>query len=366
MGKSNPLLHAPWVQRIGKFSGRLGRQISDFLLDRIFPIPSPVALPDPEIPRKVLLLRPNFRIGNALLATPLIDALKRRFPRAEVGVLTTDATQVIFERTAADRIHTTTRRSVGRPWLAVALWRELRREGYEVALEGGMGSFSGGLWAWLCGAPIRVGVDGRNRRFLNVPLGELHPKHAYDWSLEVARRIGSDCADHPVIELRTEDHAEARDVWREAGLLREDGQVRPHIAAFVGGHLDKRWGNANWVELIQALAARDLPVLVLVGPEEIGLARELARTAGTGAFVVAPGPLGRLGALLREAELVVSTDSGPMHLAVAAGATLLTLVTAETSRRYTPRGPNDATLVHPSAATALQEILTRLPPHLSR
>ena len=129
MGNSNLLLHAPWVQRLGKVFGRLGRRFSDFLLDAIFPVPSPVALPEPKVPRKVLLLRPNFRIGNALLATPLIDALKRRFPHAEVGVLTTDATRVIFERTAADHIHTTTRRSVGRPWLAIALWRELRREG---------------------------------------------------------------------------------------------------------------------------------------------------------------------------------------------------------------------------------------------
>ena len=357
-----PIAHSPPVQRLGKAMGRFGRRLSDFLLDLIFPVPAPRLLPAPDAVKKVLLVRPNFRIGNALLATPLIEALQTRFPDARVDVLTADSTRSIFERSEAARIHTTTRRSILRPWIVFSLFRTLRREGYDVALEGGMGSFSGGLWCWLCGAAFRVGVDGRNRRFINVPLGPVHPRHAYDWAVEVATRLGSSCSDHPVLRALSEDREEAAEVWREAGVLQEDGSVRPYIATFVGGHLEKRWAGDRWVALIRALEERGLPVLVLVGPEEIGLAKRIAAQVDAGACVVAPGSLGRLAVLLGEARVVVSTDSGPMHLAVAAGATLLTLVLTRTSLRYTPRGERDATLVAPSADEVLQAVIERLPP----
>lgn len=352
--RRHTIAHAPIVQRAGKRAGRLGRLLLDGLLDLVFPVPAPQELPPEDTIREVLLVRPNFRIGNALLATPLVGALKKRFPHARVSVLATDATRVIFERTEADRIHTTTRRAVRRPWLVLTLFRELRRRRYDLAVEAGMGSFSGGLWTWLCGAGLRAGVVGRNRRFLNIPLPELHPPHAYDWAVGVASALGAEALDHPQIEVREEDREAAREIWQEAGLLRDDGSLRPHVATFVGGHLDKRWGNRNWVELIGALAERDRPVLVLVGPEEMQLAREIAAHAGENAFVVPPGPLPRLAAILGSAELVISTDSGPMHLAVAAGARLLTLVTAETSKRYTPRGKDDRTLIRPTPAEVIE------------
>lgn len=350
---TSSLAHKPTLQRLGKRAGRLGRVVLDRVLDLVFPAPAPIGLPAEEEIREILLVRPNFRIGNALLATPLVGALQARFPRARVSVLATDATRIIFERTPVERIHTTTRRSVSRPWLVWRLFRELRQCHYDLAVEGGMGSFSGGLWTWLCGARFRVGVTGRNRRFLNVPLPELHPDHAYDWTVEVAAALDAEATDHPEIDLRDEDHEAARLLWEEAGLLRADGSLRPHVATFVGGHLDKRWGNDNWVELIRALGEHERPVLVLVGPEERELAHEIAQSAGPNAFVVAPGPLPRLAAILGAAELVISTDSGPMHLAVAAGARLLTLVTAETSKRYTPRGPQDRTLIRPTPAEVL-------------
>ncbi len=354
--------HHPLLQRLGRRAGRLSRRWIERLLDSLIPKPASRPLPAGSQVRRVLVVRPNDRLGNALLATPIVAGVATIWPGAQIDVLATDSTADVFWRLpGVGRVYPVSRRFILRPWGVLALIGKVRREHYDVAVEAGMGSFSGGLWCALSGARHRTGQEGRNRRFLDAPLGSIAVRHVYDWVPELVRRLGGHAAERPIFALRPEDEASAREVLGELGWLEPGGQVRPFVVAFVGGHLDKRWPIPAWREALTTLATDGMRVLVALGPEERHLAGEMAPAlAPAHLALLPPGSIGRLAALFALARVVATTDSGPLHLAVGAGARIVAIVRCPSSEPYLPRGTGDVVLRNPTPAAVVAELRQQL------
>jgi hypothetical protein len=155
------------ASRIGSALSPIGRRLLQRILDLFLPIEDNVALADLHDVRSILLVRPNFRLGNALITSPLIAALRERFPGARIDYLGGEGTLAVLDGLPIDDRMPMSRGFVLRPWRFVALFLELRRRRYDLAIEGAMGSFSGGLYVWLSGARHRLGVPRRNERFLD-------------------------------------------------------------------------------------------------------------------------------------------------------------------------------------------------------
>jgi heptosyltransferase-3 len=287
--------------------------------------------------RRVLLVRPNFRIGNTLLATPLIPALRARFPGAALEILTGDVTASLLERLPLDAVHVVSRGFVLRPWRFVALFRELRRRRYDVAIDGGLGSFSGGTGDAL----LTV-------RLPRLPRGA----HVSDRVAAFARQLGEGCGERPIYRVAAAEAESAAERLAATTVGRE----RPFVALFVGGHQDKRFAIEGWLALIDALRAERCPLLVFVGPEERRLLTRFASHA-PGA-VVPPGGLRLFAALLARAAVVVTPDSGALHLSVALGRPTVALLQKERSLRFRPRGVDDVVLLRPRVADVLQALRT--------
>src|SRR5262245_26077636 len=122
----------PW-QRVGKSTGLLGRQLSGRLVELILPLPANRSIAELPPVRSVLLVRPNFRIGNTILATPLIPALRNLFPGAQLSVLGAENTEALLAHLSVDRVYVVSRRFILRPWLLVGLFRRLRAARIDVA-----------------------------------------------------------------------------------------------------------------------------------------------------------------------------------------------------------------------------------------
>jgi heptosyltransferase-3 len=314
------------------------------------------SLADVRDVRRVLVVRPNFRIGNTLLATPLIAALHARFPGAAIEMLVGDSTASLLEQLPLDAVHVVSRGFLRRPWRFVALFRELRRRRYDVAIDGGLGSLSGGLYAYLTGARHRIGSHGAGDAFLTVRLPTLaRGGHVSDRIAAFARQLGEACGDRPVYQVA--------DVEAEAAAERlaatAVGCDRAFVALFVGGHLDKRFPLGRWLGLIDELRAAGCPLLVFVGPEERRMLPRFAERA-PGA-VVPPGPLRLFAALLARAAIVVTPDSGALHLSVALGRPTIALLQQERSLRFRPRGPDDVVLLRPHVADVLDALRAQRP-----
>jgi heptosyltransferase-3 len=344
----------PW-QRVGRSTGLLGRHLSGRLFEVLLPMPANQRIADLPPVRRVLLVRPNFRIGNTILATPLIPALRDLFPGAQLEILGTENTQVLLEHLSVDQVHVVSRRFILRPWKLLGLLRRLRREHIDVAVEAGMGSFSGGLYAWLSGARFRVGVEGAGARFLNVRVPRPRPAHVYDRIPTFARSLGATCTDNLIYRVSAAESAAAEQVLRERALDARHTEGG-FVALFVGGHLDKRLPHDRWLDAATRLDAAGVRFVLLVGPEEHDFQRRLAAHPTLARHVVPPQPLRTFAAILARAALVVTTDSGPMHLAVALERPTIALLARERSRRFQPRGNADRALMMPTAAEIVAAI----------
>ena len=119
------------------------------------------------------------------------------------------------------------------------------------------------------------------------------------------------------------------------------------IAFFVGGHGAKRWPSERWIDLASRVAADGGRVALFAGPEEAASVPALRSALDGRAVVVEPQPLRTFAAVLGAAALVVTPDSGPMHLAVAVGTPVVAVLASRGSTFFRPRGAADVALVEP-------------------
>src|SRR5271169_4096153 len=121
------LAHHPVAQRVGKAVGHWGKRVLGRVLGTILPTPPNLPVDALRGVRRVLIVRPNFRIGNTLIVTPLIFALRQRFPGARLDYLTGDTTAILLAHLPVDTVHFISRQFLTRPWRFVALFARLRR-----------------------------------------------------------------------------------------------------------------------------------------------------------------------------------------------------------------------------------------------
>lgn len=335
------------ASRIGSTLSPIGRRLLQRLLDLFLPIEPNVPLSEIGEVRRILLVRPNFRLGNALITSPLIDALRARFPDARLDYLGGEGTLSILEHLPLDERMVMSRGFVARPWQFVTLFLQIRRRRYDLAVEGAMGSFSGGLYTWLSGARHRLGVPRRNERFLDVRLPPTPVAHAYDGPVAFAAHLGVACADRPVYVVSPAEACAAAELLARLGLVARDGRQLPFTALFVGGHRAKRWPIQRWIDLASRLIGDGIRVALFAGPEEAEAVPALRAALGDRAVVVEPQPIRTFAAVLAAAALVVTPDSGPMHIAAAVGSPVVAILASRGSTFFRPRGPSDVALLEP-------------------
>ena len=348
--------HHPRRKRFGRWLGSHGKRLLGRILDLVISVPPNHPLDQLDNVRRVLLVRPNFRIGNTLITTPLVLALRARFPGARLDYLAGDSTRSLLAHLPIDHVYSVSARQIARPWQFVALFNSLRRQQYDVAVDGGMGSFSGGLYAYLTGARYRIGGNGSGERFFNVRVAMPRVAHAYDRPVSFARLLGVSCPDRPVYQVGEEERAAALEVLRDLGLV-HGRHAQPFAAMCMGGHQQKSLPVDFWMELAQALARAGVRLLILLGPDEVHLIDRLRRELPRTVQALPPRPMRVFVALIARAGVFVTPDSGPMHLAVAVGVPTIVLLQTERSRHYVPRGHNDRVLTRPNVAQVVAEIV---------
>ncbi len=319
---------------------------------RIWPRPTR-ALPPLSAIRRVLVVRPDERVGNQLLTTPLLRALKRGLPGARVDLLAAARQAEVVVTREVDRVIPFQKRlAFRRPWAFVRDLLALRRSRYDVVVEAGHWSgfsLTASLLARIAsaGAPVIGHRRGESERFLSHPV-EHDPANEGEVSakLELLRPLGLAATDRaPETELGN-DAAMAETLRRGLGLA----GIRYAVLNPGARMADRRWPPSAFAAVARGIAEGGLRVLVVWGPGEEHLARTIAERSG--ATLAPPTDLPALAALLRGASLCVSNNSGPMHLAVAVRTPTVGLFLSGERRRWghdlpwfeaaEPRGEDDS------------------------
>lgn len=201
--------------------------------------------------------------------------------------------------------------------------RRLRRERFDLALIL-PNSLRSGFWAWISGAKRRVGFDRNGRGWMLTdpipPRPRKVPHPVIDDYLLLASHL--DCSNLTrKMELATTpgDERRLREFWngQRVGEFAARGVVCLNPGGAFGAA--KHWPAASFAELARRIATElSRRVLVLCGPSERDEAREIVRQAGHPAVVSLADERPSLGltkAAVRNAELLVTTDSGPRHFA---------------------------------------------------
>jgi heptosyltransferase-2 len=275
-------------------------------------------------------------VGDAVMATPALRALRQHFAGAHVLAVGKPYVQEVY---AGGDWFDDYVCANGGPWaqgVAAVAWR-LRRLGVDLAVLF-PNSFRSALTAWLGGCWRRIGYAryGRSPLLTDVlqpvrdPRGRLTPSPVLDAFNLLAEAAGCPAPGRR-LELFTTpaDEAAAEEAWQRAGFFRYGEVICLNSGAAFGSA--KHWPNASFAALARRLALeRGSGVLVLCGPAERQLARAIAAEAGHPAVRALADLTPRLSlglskACVRRADLLVSTDSGPRHFAAAFDRPVVTL-----------------------------------------
>ncbi len=311
---------------------------------------------------EILLVRPD-HLGDLILVTPILNALRTRVPNARITMMVGPwSSEIVTRHPAVDRVITCPFPGFQRapqgalePYkLLLSVARQLhRKEKYDLAINLRPDFWWGAALLHLAGIPCRVGYALQpGQPFLNVALPVSEREHATVANLRLASAglvaLGYEplaepftSADYPTQFAPMEEER----AWARA-RLRADGiaEDAPLIVIPPGsGGAVKLWRSQAWANCANRLqAALTLPrparIMLTGSPAERPLLEEVAQDIAPAATLVTDASVGQLAALLEHATCVLTVDNGPGHIAVAQGTPSVHLFGPTDPRIFGPWG----------------------------
>lgn len=291
------------------------------------------------------MVRATNWIGDGVMSLPALEALRARFPTSEIVLVTKPWVNELYWRLPSVNrqiVYKLASEHQGANGFRKFV-RELRAEHFDAAILF-QNAFHAAWMAWCAGVPMRLGYarDGRSILLTDAvevpsPAAYGHQAHYY---LQLLFRAGLIDKPEPINEIRlvldsTEKTWAAKHL-QKSGLSGPRFLVGLNPGAFYGPA--KRWLLSRYAHLADRLiGAFHADVLIFGSAAERPLAEEIARAMKHTPLILAgETSLRQLMALLAQCHLVVSNDSGPMHLAAALGLPLVAIFGSTDERATGP------------------------------
>jgi len=267
---------------------------------------------------RVLVVRLR-SIGDTVLATPSLFALKRFLPHAAIDILVEDWVAPVLEgHPYIDNVITVAK---GRAASRALVARRLRTNRYDVVynLHGGT---TATLLTRATGAKHRVGFETYQYAWLHSHLSPSSSAlwrrdntHSAEQQLALLGWTGVPVSDRPrtLLAVTAEAAAAVTAKLRKAGLGDTPFVVVHPAAAFA----TKQWAAENFGQVARALSEQNLPVVVITTPSQTSTVAALQRSASAAVVSFDDLSLPEITALLARARLFVGNDSGIAHMAAA-------------------------------------------------
>lgn len=295
--------------------------------------------------KRILIVRTD-RIGDVVLSTPAITAARKAFPDAYIACLVSEATRDIVQgNPCINEVIVFSRKHTLR------LSGYLRAKRFDLALI--LHSTARiNILCFLAGIPRRMGYARHKMDFfltdrLAYTKG-MGRKHESEYSLDVLRCMGIKAESSPlVMPLSITDENVAKRLLLENGIKEGERFLMIHPGA---SHVSKVWGLEKFAKVSDILSERfSLKIVLVSSAAQAGIGervRDLMKYRPV--FLCGKTPLKVLAALLKRSSLFISNDSGPVHIACAVGAGVISIFSRNekglSPARWGPLGKRTAVL----------------------
>jgi ADP-heptose:LPS heptosyltransferase len=319
------------------------------------------------LPRKgifrILVCRPNHRLGNTILLTPLIAELERHFKGAEIDVISEgDIAEEVFATFFSVRnVYCLPKRGFKHPFPFLRLLHRVRRSRYDLIIDPCLGSgFSRAVTRLLQGTyklgfsdtPLRSGLSHAAPTSIAMQHMAKRPVNLLRWAL--GRSHGEELG-YPALDIRlTEvELAHGRRAIGELLAVSRQTSSPPVVGIFANATGAKRYPMEWWREFIDTFktlcpAASMLELIPMHGQSMLG-----AEWPG-----YYSSDIRRMGAVMAGMDLMITADCGVMHLAVASRVATVGLFCVTDASVYAPYGNGNCSL--PTQGLSAREVACRV------
>jgi len=278
----------------------------------------------------ILIVRTD-RIGDVVLTTPAIKAVRQAYPAARISVLVTPATyDLVNGNPYVDEILIDDRKSRHKDLVGfVRLTKDITIKRFDLAIIFHT-KRRYNIACAMAGIPCRLGYKNNKFGFLlTQPLKDIRAKgekHEAQYCLDVLKAIGIDANDLDVFVPWQKEAEDWSAAWMQENHLRFDEIILIHPGA---SDAAKCWPAANFALLMDRLAERYTSKIVIIGSSQtVPAAAEIlqhSRLASQFFNLTGKTTLGQTVSLLRRSRLLISNDSGPVHMAAGVGTSVISL-----------------------------------------
>lgn len=304
-------------------------------IDRIIGSPLARMLPAPAVgdiqrvkPLAILFIRPG-GIGDAVHLIPAINVLKVSYPDVAIDILAEKRNGDIF------RLCPHVRRlfHYDRP---LDLLKSLRGN-YDVVIDSEQWHRLSAVVARFVRAPLKIGFGTNERsRLFNCPVSYSHDDYEVKCFLRLLEPLGISAQLHSAGPwLTVPEYAGTK----ADELLNGEGNGR-FVAIFPGASIpERRWGADRFRMVVQVLAHEGIPAVVVGGGQDAADGDEIMRGL-PGINLAARTSLTETAAVLKRCSVLLSGDSGILHIGVGLGIPTVSLFGPGIARKWAPRGDN--------------------------
>jgi heptosyltransferase-2 len=308
---------------------------------------------DPRRYQRILLVRTD-RIGDLLLTTPVFKSLREHYPASFIAALVSSATRAIVDGNPyIDEVIVLDKEKKHQGFLAtLRLAQEIRRRRFDVAVILHP-TVRVHFLCYLAGLRERIGYDRKAPYFLTRTIPHRKQegaRHESAYNFDLLEPLGVTTASQEMyMPVDASSERAIEEVLRKNGLEAAPRLVALHPSASCPS---KRWPLDRFGHVIDALVRQEKARVVIIGgPGHEGFGRDLARLAREQVVDLSGQlDLGALASLLRRCRLLISNDSGPVHLAAAVGTPVISIFGRRqpglSPRRWAPLGASSVSLHH--------------------
>jgi lipopolysaccharide heptosyltransferase II len=301
--------------------------------------------------KRILIIRTD-KIGDLVLSTPVIKAVRDAYPDAHIAMMVRPyAHEIIKGNPYLDEVITYDKAKKGLGILNdLKFVAYLRKKRFDLALVLHPKNRTH-IITFLSGIPERIGYDKKLGLLLTKKIPHLKQyglKHEIDYTLDILRHAGIRCDDKKLY-MAKDQSSERRiaDMFAQSGISDTDTVVAMHPASSCPS---KRWDVFHFAEVADELAKdHGIRIVIIAGPHD--------KKFGDGMSAAMKQPhlnlsgktsVSDIASILRRSKLFISNDSGPVHISCAVGTPVISIFGRNdrglSPKRWAPVGPKDVAL----------------------